>query len=132
MNMRISEIPRFSVDEAVAIDRLLDDAQISHEQKAVNLTHMGRFGRGLRTEYVILVPESVFLLAVGEIKRYFGIFDDKPEPFVGNCPACNAVVQGKTKCPECDLVLCPDLVNDPHSGLATHPFYIFLKQQKLL
>lgn len=119
------EIPRFELSEYIAIKRLLQEAGVPFEDKAIN---MSAWSWGGTHEYFFYVSPENLSEAISVIKSYYGIGHQKKETFTGHCPACDFEVTNSSECPDCGLFLSPD----PSMGQQDHPFYIFLQQNMLL
>ena len=122
----MKKIPRFTHEEAADIEKLLVDEGIAFKCEAVN-THVGRYGAA--TEYYYIIDDNSYKTVIMLIKDYYGLAEGEGEGFFnGECPACNATIIDSRECPECGL----SFAYSPWESMKEHPFYIYLKQQKLL
>ena len=121
------EIPRFSAEESVDIERLLSENKLPYEKRAVTIT-VGP--EGGYHEYLFYVPRESFHTVITLLKEYFMVIvkETSTNYFSGKCPACGSELVNVENCTDCGLTLAGD-----YSGFfGNHPFMIFLKQNGLL
>lgn len=112
-------IPRFAQDECIALALHLDQAEIPYQilQDAENA----------RWPFLLAVARDRLTDSAAAMKEYYGLLDELPELFTGDCPACGTHLEGVTTCSDCGLVLC----QDSWVSLENHPFVKFLLEKGL-
>lgn len=112
-------IPRFGIQEAVGLAACMEHYQIPFQIEPAPGYE--------RRQHLLVVPPERFKDCVAALKEYYGLLDELPEAFTGDCPACGAHLSGVTTCTDCGLVLCLD----GWDSYGHHPFAQFLTENGL-
>ena len=121
------EIPKFSSEEAAAIENIFVENNIAYERHPV----AGSSCSSCRCdEYAFHVQEESFHSAIELLKKYFmaGADEEPLSYFSGECPACGTKLLNVEKCTDCGLTLAVDYAE----SLENHPFIKFLKRSGLM
>ena len=121
------EIPRFAMEESVEIEGIFAENNIPHEKRAVTIA-VGPAGGN--HEYLFYVPRDSLNSAVEILKQYYlGAAEVQSSGYYsGECPACGTRLDKVEACSDCGLTL----AGDYSEFLGGHPFFIFLKNNRLL
>ncbi len=120
------EIPKFSAEEATAIEDIFIENNIAYERHPV----AGSSSSSCRCdESAFHVQEAAFHSAIELLKKYFmtGADEEPLSYFSGECPACGTKLLNVEKCTDCGLTLAVDYAE----SLENHPFIKFLKRSSL-
>lgn len=121
------EIPKFSAEEASAIEDIFIENNIAYERHPV----AGSSCSSCRCdESAFHVQEAAFNSAIELLKKFFmsGADEESLSYFSGECPACGTKLSNVEKCTDCGLTLAVDYAE----SLENHPFIKFLKRSKLI
>lgn len=121
------EIPKFTAEEASAIEDIFTENNIAYERHAVAGTSCSSCRCD---EYAFHVQEASFHSALELLLEYFtaGVEDGRSDYFSGACPACGTELLNVEKCTDCGLTLAVDYAE----ALENHPFMKFLRSNDLL
>ena len=114
-----ARIPGFSMNESMAVAAYLEQCGIPFQ--------IVRAASSGRAPFLVAVPREQFKDCIAALKQFYELFDERPEPFTGECPGCGVHLEGVETCSACGLVLCPD----EWAARSGHPFVEFLKQNGL-
>ena len=118
-------IPRFDASELKEIVEILGEEGIDFDYQGQTVS-VSRHG-GV-SEYLLLVSVDDYEDVLETLMDYFEVSPVAPEPFTGECPACESQIAEVRECPECGLALA---IGTPPIFL-DHPFYKFLERNGLL
>jgi len=113
------QIPAFGYNEITYIEECMENGNIPFQ-----LAPMQNFGSNY---YILAVAKNKLNECVAVLKEYYQLFDEKPEPFSGECPACGTRLEKVSACPECGIVLSLD----GWDAMRGHPFLQFLDKNGL-
>jgi len=114
-----AQIPSFNFDESIWLAQHMEQCQIPF--KIIQSS-----GCGCR-QYLLCVPKERFQDCIDVLKESYGLIDETPELFTGDCPACGTKLENSAACSDCGLVLC----QDGWEARSKHPFTQFLIQNGL-
>lgn len=123
--IQVVEIPRFNEPDALEIEGLLRNHRIPFKRQLTTTFAEAMF---YDREYLFFVPLEYLVNTLDLIKEYFGIGVTANPHFSGACPGCGFEVAQAVDCSHCGLILAGDFT----VAMASHPFYIFLKQNGLI
>jgi hypothetical protein len=112
-------IPRFGIQEAVGLAACMEECRIPFQIEPAPGFE--------RQQHLLAVSRERFKDCLAALKEYYGLLDEPPEAFTGDCPACGTHVSGAATCPDCGLALCVD----GWQSYGSHPFAQFLTENGL-
>jgi hypothetical protein len=110
------QIPSFSINESLDLAHNMEQHQIPFK-----IAKAQGFGS---CQCLLFVPKDKFSDAITALKEHYGLTDEEPELFSGDCPACGTKLDTAATCSDCGLVLS----QSGWDAMRGHPFVKFLEQ----
>lgn len=113
----------FNAEEGEEIQSMMEEVGLPFQKRNRQCGHPELPGYAEHT--IFIVPKKKQSEALNVISDYFGL--NAPASYTGDCPACGALCEQVQHCPECEL----NLGAEPIEEIISHPFIQSMLEQGL-